>query len=77
MMERLQKILSRAGVASRRKIEKFILEGKVEVDFQVVKDLGFKCNADEVNIKVNGEYIELKKTVFKYIFLNKPIDFYQ
>ncbi|MGM0471663.1 MAG: pseudouridine synthase [Bacillota bacterium] len=69
-MERLQKVMSRAGVASRRKSEKIISEGRVKVNGQVVTELGTKVNPQQDTIKVDGEEIEKEKLV--YLLLNKP-----
>lgn len=68
-MERLQKVLARAGVASRRKAEGLILEGKVKVNGSVVTELGTKVsNADRVEV----EGIQVVKENFVYYLLYKP-----
>lgn len=46
-MERLQKVIAHAGVASRRKAEQLILEGKVTVNDKVVRELGVKVTGKE------------------------------
>ena len=46
-MERLQKVMAHAGVASRRKCEAFIQEGRVKVNGEVVRELGYKVGANE------------------------------
>ncbi|WP_202076866.1 pseudouridine synthase [Caldalkalibacillus salinus] len=69
-MERLQKILARSGVASRRKSEQLILEGRVSVDGHTVTELGTKVNPDQVDIKVDGQPIVEESTVY-YLF-HKP-----
>lgn len=70
---RLQKYLADAGIASRRKCEEFILEGKVEVNGKVVTELGTKVTDNDV-IKYNGKTV--KKVEQKiYILLNKPIGY--
>ncbi len=71
MLERLQKIISNAGVASRRKAEELILEGSVTVNGQVVRELGAKADPEKDAIKVEGKLIHIpqRKT---YIVLNKP-----
>lgn len=69
-MERLQKVLAHAGVASRRKCEELILQGKVEVNDQVVTTLGVKVDPDVDVIKVNGRPIRKEQKV--YIVLHKP-----
>ncbi len=68
-MERLQKVISNAGVCSRREAEKLILEGKVEVNYKVVTTLGTKVSGNDV-IFVNGEEIIREEKV--YYLLNKP-----
>jgi 23S rRNA pseudouridine2605 synthase len=68
--ERVQKILARAGIASRRASEKIILEGRVTVNGQVIK-LGDKADANQDKIKVDGRLISLPET-FTYIALYKP-----
>lgn len=69
-MERLQKIIAQAGIASRRKSEELILSGKVEVNGEVVTELGTKANPDEDIITVNGKPIRSEKKI--YVMLNKP-----
>ncbi len=74
MEERLQKFLASSGVASRRKCEDLILQGKVKVNGKVVEELGTKVNPERDKIEYNGKIIKLanKKT---YILLNKPIGY--
>jgi len=67
---RLQKILAQAGVASRRKSDELIRDGRVTVNGGKAA-LGMKVNPDEVEIRVDGEIIQLKSG-FRYILLNKP-----
>ena len=68
-MERLQKVIAQAGIASRRKSETLIVEGKVKVNGVVVRELGTKVtNADRV--EVDG--IQLVKEEYVYILLYKP-----
>ncbi len=69
--ERLQKILATAGVASRRKAEVLIVEGRVTVNGKTVVELGSKADADRDHIKVDGKLIRQPET-FVYIALNKP-----
>jgi 23S rRNA pseudouridine2605 synthase len=71
MSERLQKILSQAGVASRRHAEQMILEGRVTVNGAVVCQLGSKADFECDRIKVDGHLVRpLKRQV--YIALHKP-----
>lgn len=68
-MERLQKVIAYAGIASRRKAEQLILEGKVKVNGQVVKELGTKVsNSDTVEV----EGVKLEKEDKVYFLLYKP-----
>lgn len=68
-MERLQKVIAQAGVASRRKAEELITSGKVKVNGQIVTELGTKVS-DKDRIEVNNEIIE--KEAKEYYLLNKP-----
>ena len=69
--ERLQKILSQAGVASRRQAEKIMLEGRVTVNGTVVTELGTKANLESDHIKVDGKLLRGPER-HTYIVLNKP-----
>jgi 23S rRNA pseudouridine2605 synthase len=71
MPERLQKILSQAGVASRRKSEELIQEGRVTVNGKVVTELGSKAEFGVDHIKVDGNLLHVPKRL-TYIALNKP-----
>ena len=69
-MERLQKIMAHAGVASRRKCEEVILQGRVRVNGKVVTQLGTKVDPVRDTIEVDGRPITPEKKV--YILLHKP-----
>jgi 23S rRNA pseudouridine2605 synthase len=69
-MERLQKVLAEAGVASRRKCEELITAGRVQVNDEVVTVLGVKVNPASDSIKVDGKPIRQQKKV--YVLFNKP-----
>jgi 23S rRNA pseudouridine2605 synthase len=69
--ERLQKILSQAGVASRRQAEKIMLEGRVTVNGAVISELGSKADLEKDHIKVDGRLLRAPKHLL-YIALNKP-----
>jgi len=69
--ERLQKILSRAGITSRRKAERLVQEGRVQVDGRVVTRLDFKADPMKDHIRVDGRLIK-KLEPRTYIILNKP-----
>ena len=71
MLIRLQKILSDAGISSRRGAEKLILEGRVKVNGKVITKLGSKADPDEEYIKVDGIKITIPRQK-KYILLYKP-----
>lgn len=67
MAERLQKIMSQAGIASRRASEKLILAGKVKVNGKTVTTLGTKVTGNDA-IEVNGKLIEQKETKAYFLF---------
>jgi len=69
--ERLQKILSQAGVASRRKAEELIVEGRVSVNGETVTELGSKADLEHDHIKVDGRLLKKPKR-HVYIAINKP-----
>ncbi|RPJ72447.1 MAG: rRNA pseudouridine synthase [Acidobacteria bacterium] len=69
--ERLQKILSGAGVASRRAAERLIVEGRVSVNGTVVRELGTKADPDVDDVRVDGRGIK-RATRRLYFLLNKP-----
>jgi len=68
-MERLQKVIARAGIASRRKSEDLIKEGKVKVNGKVVTELGIKVSSSD-KVEVNEVQIEREEPV--YFLLYKP-----
>lgn len=70
-MERLQKILSQAGVASRRASEQMMLEGRVTVNGRTVRELGTKADPSRDDIRVDGSRIKIVEQ-YRYILLNKP-----
>jgi 23S rRNA pseudouridine2605 synthase len=74
MLERLQKIISAAGITSRRAAEGLITEGRVRVNGKVVIELGTKADAAQDHIKVDGKLINPKQPP-TYIMLNKPVGF--
>ncbi len=69
-MQRLQKFMARSGVASRRKSEGIIKEGRVKVNGKVITELGMKIDPKKDEIRVDNKII--KQEQFKYILLNKP-----
>jgi len=72
MEERLQKIIARAGIASRRHAELLILSGQVRVNGEVVRGLGSKADAAKDRIEAAGRVVEAKEGRRVYILLNKP-----
>ena len=73
-LERLQKILSQAGIASRRKAEQMIEEGRVQVNGTVVTALGTKADAERDHIRVDGKLLHGAER-HRYFVLNKPRGF--
>jgi 23S rRNA pseudouridine2605 synthase len=71
MEERLQKILARAGVASRRAAEVAISQGRVSVNGQTVTELGTKADAARDDIRVDGARLQAPAAPV-YLLLNKP-----
>ncbi len=70
-LERLQKILSQAGIASRRHAEEMITEGRVQVNGKVVTELGSKADAGRDHIRVDGKLLQGAERL-RYFMLNKP-----
>jgi 23S rRNA pseudouridine2605 synthase len=73
-LERLQKILAQAGVASRRKAEEMIEQGRVQVNGKVVTVLGTKADAARDHIRVDGKLLHGSERL-RYFVLNKPRGF--
>jgi len=74
MEERIQKIISAAGVTSRRAAEELIAEGRVRVNGAVVTELGSKADPSKDHIKVDGKLINPHQPK-TYIMLNKPVGY--
>ena len=72
---RLQKFLADNGIASRRKCEELILQGKVRVNGELINALGTKIDPNKDIIEYNGREIKNSKKEYTYILLNKPIDY--
>src|SRR5467141_1688758 len=73
-VERLQKIIAAAGVASRRKAEQLISAGLVKVNGQVITELGSKADPETDHIRVNGKLLHGAQRHL-YLLLNKPKGF--
>lgn len=74
MQERLQKFLAECGVASRRKCEEYIMQGKVKVNGNLVTELGTKIDIDKDEVVFDGKKVK-KEEKKVYILLNKPIGY--
>lgn len=74
MEERLQKFLANAGIASRRKCEELILDGKISVNGKIVTELGTKINPNVDKVEYCGKLVTLPSK-YVYILLNKPIGY--
>ena len=73
-MERLQKILSQSGIASRRAAEKLIAEGRVTVNGTTIREMGVKADPAADDIRVDGRRVKAPER-HRYILLNKPAGF--
>lgn len=71
MLIRLQKYLAEAQVASRRKAEEIILQGRVRVNGEIITELGTKVESDRDIVTVDGKKVQISKKMV-YIMLNKP-----
>src|SRR5580765_2912690 len=70
---RLQRFLAMAGAGSRRHCEEFILTGRVTVDRQTIRELGFRVVPGEQDVRLDGERVRVERKV--WYLLNKPIGF--
>lgn len=71
MLMRLQKYLAEAQVASRRKAEEIILQGRVKVNDETITELGIKIESDKDIVTVDGKRVQICEKMI-YIMLNKP-----
>ncbi len=69
--ERLQKVLSRAGVASRRQVEQFLVDGKISINGTVVKELGTRVRVGLDTVALNGKVLQLD-VERRYLLFHKP-----
>ena len=74
MQERLQKIIARAGIASRRHAEELIRSGQVSVNGKVVTELGTKADAEKDKIVAAGREVRWEKQRKVYLLLHKPAE---
>jgi len=74
MEERLQKVLAKAGIASRRRAEELIRAGKVRVDGRVVTEMGTRVDPATQRIECNGSPVAAEEEKI-YILLNKPVGY--
>jgi 23S rRNA pseudouridine2605 synthase len=72
MQERLQKIIARAGIASRRKAEELMTQGQVRVNGEIVTELGTKADPERDHIRVQGKMLRFTHPNPLYLMLNKP-----
>jgi len=74
MIERLNKLIAQAGIASRRGAEELIQNGEVTVNGEIITELGTKADPERDHIKVGGKLInsKLEKREKVYVLLNKP-----
>jgi 23S rRNA pseudouridine2605 synthase len=70
-VDRLQKILSQAGVASRRASEQLMLDGRVTVNGATIRELGTKADPARDDIRVDGRRVKVVER-HRYLLLNKP-----
>src|SRR6185436_6031228 len=68
---RLQKVLSQAGIASRRVAEKMIIDGRVSVDDRIITELGTRVDPDVSVIRVDGARVTVDDTLV-HLAINKP-----
>jgi 23S rRNA pseudouridine2605 synthase len=74
MQERLQKVLAKAGVASRRKAEELIRQGKIRVDGRVVTEMGIKVDPEIQSVECEGTPLDSQEEKV-YILLHKPVGY--
>lgn len=73
---RLQKYLAEAGIASRRKCEEYIINGKVKVNGETITKLGTKINPEKDIVEFENKAVKIRNAEnHTYILLNKPIDY--
>ncbi|MBD2187242.1 pseudouridine synthase [Pseudanabaena mucicola] len=73
MSDRIQKILSRHGIASRRGAEQIIQAGRVKINGIIVTELGTKADPNCDRIEVDGKLLHMQAPEFVYLLINKPV----
>jgi len=68
MQERLQKVIAKAGIASRRKAEEIILQGRVSVNGNVIVELGTKVDPEKDHVKVDGRLLRQEALVYYAVY---------
>jgi 23S rRNA pseudouridine2605 synthase len=68
---RLQKFISQAGIASRRRAEELIAAGKVRVNGKIIREMGTKVDLTKDLVEIDGKKIEAQKMI--YLIMNKPV----
>ena len=71
---RLQKYIASSGIASRRKAEELILQGKIKVNGKTISELGSKVNPKKDKVEFNGKILKVEDKKV-YVLLNKPIGY--
>lgn len=69
---RINKFLAQCGIASRRKVEAFVLDGRIKVNGEVVTDLSTDIDVKKDEVYYDNRRLSLDETTYKYIMLNKP-----
>ena len=72
---RLQKFMADSGIASRRKCEELILQGKVQVNGKQITELGTKINPEKDIVEFENKIVNNENKKYVYILLNKPIGY--
>lgn len=71
MQERLQKMLAKAGIASRRKAEELIRQGRVKIDGRVVTEMGIQVDPEHQRVEFDGKPVTVEEKKV-YVLLHKP-----
>ena len=71
MEVRLQKVIAASGLASRRKAEEWIAQGRVTINGKIVRELGTRIDPERDHVKVDGRHLKAVEP-YAYLLLNKP-----